>query len=100
IKVRMATDEVSDASTSKDASRAGVRRRIVVATAALLVVYVVAAYLLIPLVWEQFARRHPAFDDDPRITQTSDGHPGDPLNVALIGTEDELNAIMHAAGWL
>jgi hypothetical protein len=40
-----------------------------------------------------------AFDSDPRITQTSDHHPGDPLNVALIGTQPQLEAIMHAAKW-
>ena len=27
-----------------------------------------------------------SLDDSPRITTTGDGHPGDPLNVALIGS--------------
>lgn len=61
--------------------------------------YMVVAYLLLPFAWEFYARRHPAFDDHPRITETSDGHPGDPLNVSLIGTQEQLTAVMTAAGW-
>lgn len=30
---------------------------------------------------------------------TSDGHPGDPLNVALIGTKEQVETIMKAAKW-
>jgi hypothetical protein len=61
--------------------------------------YVVIAYVLLPFAWKRYAHRHPSFDDNPRITSTGDGHPGDPLNVALIGSEDEVKAIMTAAGW-
>jgi hypothetical protein len=64
-----------------------------------LLVYLLAAYVLIPFGWERHAKRHPSFDDNPRITQTSDRHPGDPVNVALIGSEDDLLRIMQAAGW-
>lgn len=66
---------------------------------ALLATYLVAAYLIAPLLWEHYAERHPTFDDNPRITQTGDGHPGDPLNVALIGTQPQVDAIMQSAGW-
>ena len=65
----------------------------------LLLIWLVAAYLLIPLVWKSYAKHRPAFDDNPRITRTSDGHPGDPLNVALVGTAAELASIMRAAEW-
>jgi hypothetical protein len=34
-----------------------------------------------------------------RITTTADGHPGDPVNVALIGSEAEVVRAMAAAGW-
>jgi LssY C-terminus len=57
------------------------------------------AYLIAPRVWETYARHHPSFDDNPRLTETGDGHPGDALNVALTGTEAELKAIMLAAKW-
>jgi hypothetical protein len=52
-----------------------------------------------PLAWKRYVRRHPSLDDNPRITTTGDGHPGDPLNVALVGTRDELDGAMQAAGW-
>ena len=41
----------------------------------------------------------PSFDDNPRVTQTGDGHPGDPLNVGLIGTESGGAGDLQAAKW-
>ena len=70
------------------------RASLVVAIAYLLIAYVVA-----PIVWESYAHHHPSFDDNPRLTQTGDDHPGDPLNVSLIGTKEQIEAIMHAAKW-
>lgn len=66
---------------------------------ALLLVYFVAAYLVMPLFWVRYAHRHPAIDKTPGITITGDDHPGDPINVALIGSEADVKAIMKAAGW-
>jgi hypothetical protein len=60
---------------------------------------VAVAYLFMPLLWTRYAHRHPSLDDIPRITYTIDHIPGDPLNVALIGTEDELKSMMLAAKW-
>lgn len=65
----------------------------------LLVAYLLVAYVLLPSAWRHYAKRHPALDDAPRITHTSSGIAGDPLNVALVGTEKELVAAMLAAGW-
>lgn len=64
-----------------------------------LLAYLAAAYVLLPFAWERYARRHPSFVDDPRVTMTSDGHPGDPLNVALIGTDEEIHSALETAGW-
>ncbi|HYV35540.1 MAG TPA: LssY C-terminal domain-containing protein [Gemmataceae bacterium] len=61
--------------------------------------YLAVVYLIVPLVWKHYFRHHPSLDDLPGITQTGDGHPGDPLNVALIGTKAELMKIMVAAKW-
>jgi hypothetical protein len=36
----------------------------------------------------------------PKTTRTKDGIPGDPLNVALVGTRQELAAALCAAGWV
>lgn len=65
----------------------------------LLLVYLAIAYLLIPTLTSRYYKRHPTFDDNPRITATSDGHPGDPLNAAIIGTKEQVEAIMKAAKW-
>ena len=67
--------------------------------AGVLLVWLFAAYLIIPFGWKMYARRHASFDDNPRITQTGDGHPGDPLNVAMFGTQIQLENIMRAADW-
>jgi hypothetical protein len=64
-----------------------------------IVTYLVVAYLLMPALWKRYESRHPAIDDLPGITETGDKHPGDPINVALIGDEEPLKAIMKAAGW-
>jgi hypothetical protein len=61
--------------------------------------YLLLAYALVPLVWDSYESRRPAFDDSPTITETSDKHPGDPLNVALAGTKAEIEDIMTLAGW-
>jgi len=74
-------------------------KRVGMAVAGLVLVYFVMAYILVPALWIRYAHRHPSFDDVPRITYTKDDHPGDPLNVALIGTETELKKIMVAARW-
>jgi hypothetical protein len=75
------------------------RRRIALGLAVALSVYLVVAYLVMPALWKRYERRHPALDDTPGVTQTGDGHPGDPINVAIIGSEAEVQSIMKAAGW-
>lgn len=62
-------------------------------------VYLVLAYAVAPALWEVEFRRHPALDLVPQITHTHSGIPGDPLNVALIGTEKQLVQAMLKAGW-
>jgi hypothetical protein len=74
-------------------------QRVGVGIAAAVLIYVMVAYVLLPKYWQGYAKHHPSFDANPRITETGDGHPGDPLNVALIGSEDEVQAIMAAAKW-
>jgi len=66
---------------------------------ALVLVYLAVAYVLMPALWSRYAHRHPAFEGIPELTYSGDGHPADPLNVALAGTERELKMIMIAAHW-
>jgi hypothetical protein len=63
------------------------------------VAYTAVAYLIIPAGWKRYTRRHPALEDLPGITHTASGIPGDPLNVALVGTKTEVMKIMVAAKW-
>jgi hypothetical protein len=64
-----------------------------------LVAYLAVAYLILPALWKRYAHRHPSLDDVPDITHTADGIPGDPINVALIGTKAEVLRLMRAAKW-
>jgi hypothetical protein len=66
----------------------------------LLVVWAASAYVMLPAAWRSFTRRHPALDEVPRVTRTANGIPGDPLNVALVGTEEEIQQIMLMGKWL
>jgi hypothetical protein len=75
------------------------RKQIAVLATAVLLLYAVAAYIVMPLDWKRYLRRHPSLDDVPGITQTKAGIPGDPLNVALIGAETDVKRIMLAAHW-
>jgi hypothetical protein len=57
------------------------------------------AYLVMPAWWRHYSRTHPELDGVPGITHTASGIPGDPLNVAIIGTEQQVRAIFAAAKW-
>jgi hypothetical protein len=89
-------DQDTPPSSAKTLTR---KRRIVRALIVLSVLYLFAAYLIIPFAWERYAHRHPSFDGNPRLTRTGDDHPGDPLNVSLIGTMGQIETIMPAAKW-
>jgi hypothetical protein len=62
--------------------------------------YLLVSYGMLPWWWERYEGRHPALDELPGITITGDKHPGDPINVALVGSEDDVKRIMQAAGWV
>jgi hypothetical protein len=65
---------------------------------ALGVTYAVAAYVILPRVVRMglkiLQQKHV-----PRYTITGDGLPGDPVNLALIGTMKQLRSAFAAAGW-
>ena len=73
-------------------------RRLSVLLAAI-VVYALLAYLLIPLLWHRHEERHPALASAETITRTRSGIPGDPIDVALAGAEEQLQRGMLAAAW-
>lgn len=65
----------------------------------ILLIWAVAAYLLLPWLWKEYFRHNPNYADVSRITQTADKHPGDPINIAIVGTDEQLIRAMTAAGW-
>ncbi len=64
-----------------------------------LATYYVLAYWITPVLWKHY-EHHPKLEAAPKITYTKDGIPGDPLNVGLIGSQDDVIHSMVAAGWL
>lgn len=75
------------------------RHRFGWAVGSVAVIYLVLAYLLVPAGWAVHERRHPALDQAPRQVRTKTGIPGDPLNVALVGSEEAVVRGLLAAGW-
>jgi LssY C-terminus len=65
---------------------------------ALAVTYAIAAYLILPRTVRMglkiLQRKHV-----PSYTITGDGLPGDPVNLMLMGTQQQLRAAFAAAGW-
>jgi len=61
--------------------------------------YLLFSYELVPVTWRFVERRHPALDIVSTRAFTSAGIPGDPLNIAFVGNEEDLHKKMLAAGW-
>lgn len=74
-------------------------KRLLILVAGVAVAYVAVAYVILPMFWLRYEDRHPQFDEVPDITETADKIPGDPINVALVGTEKDLKRAMVAAKW-
>lgn len=74
-------------------------RRLLYLAGVVILIYLAFAYVFMPLVWKRDVRRHPALFDAPRITHTPNGIPGDPINVALLGSESDVIHAMIAAKW-
>jgi len=65
---------------------------------ALVVTWLLLAYLILPALWRHYEHQ-PALESAPKTTRTPQGIPGDPLNVGLIGTEQELVRALLGSGW-
>jgi hypothetical protein len=64
--------------------------RLLLAGVGLLTAYLLTAYVVLPLIWRTDLKHHPGLSGGPRITHTANGIPGDPVNLAIIGSESEL----------
>jgi len=65
-----------------------------------LLLYLVLSYGALPAVWRLFEHRHPALSTVASRAVTGDGIPGDPLNIAFVGSGAEMQRRLLAAGWL
>jgi hypothetical protein len=85
-------------SDSTDHSRRSMPRWASIALA-ILGAYLVTAYVILPQFDKRKARRDHDLLDGPHLTHTGTGLPGDPLNIALVGSEEDVVRSMTAAGW-
>jgi hypothetical protein len=65
---------------------------------AVVIVYLLLAYLILPAVWTHH-EREPGLASLPMVTRTAAGIPGDALNVGLVGSKEDIIRAMHAADW-
>ncbi len=91
---------MSDASKSPDGTPPrSLRKRVALYGVGVLLAYLAVAYILMPFAWKRYVHKHPSLENMPGVTHTGSGIPGDPLNVALVGTKAEVIRIMLAAKW-
>ncbi len=83
--------------------RTGVTRRSRLAASGLillaaLLAYGLLAYVALPAVWTHYEHQK-GLAGLPMVTRTAQGIPGDPMNVGLVGTQEDVLCAMHAADW-
>lgn len=93
------TEGSTEAQNASGPPRQSRARRLLLVLCGLLAIYLLGAYVIAPRIWHREIKKHPGMADAPRITHTANGIPGDPLNIALVGSESDLIHAMTAAGW-
>jgi hypothetical protein len=76
----------------------GDRRRYIVVLATVIVCYVTVSYLILPATWSRI-EHEPGLAGRPMVTKTAQGIPGDPINVGLTGSREDVVSAFHVAGW-
>jgi hypothetical protein len=74
------------------------RQRGLIALTALVIVYLLLAYVVLPALWRHH-EHEPGLASLPMVTRTGTGIPGDALNVGLVGSQEDVLRAMQAAGW-
>ena len=74
------------------------RRQWLLDFAVVSVVYFLLAYVVLPALWKHH-EHEPGLASLPMVTRTGTGIPGDPLNVGLVGSRDDILRAMDAASW-
>ncbi len=60
--------------------------------------YLLLAYFILPFLWKHY-EHNPALESFPKFSRTASGIPGDPLNIGLVGSENEIMSAMILASW-
>jgi hypothetical protein len=66
--------------------------------AIILVCYGLIAYILLPQTWTHYEHQK-KLAGLTMLTRTAQGIPGDPINVGLVGSREDVLCAMHAASW-
>ena len=74
------------------------KRRVLAACLGFLLIYALVSYALLPAFWRHYDG-HERLARLTLVTTTSLGFPGDPLNIALEGSENEVLCALNRAGW-
>jgi hypothetical protein len=60
--------------------------------------YVLLAYIVLPEAWRHYEHQK-ALAGLTMVTRTKNGIPGDPMNIGLVGSQDDVLCAMNTAGW-
>jgi hypothetical protein len=60
--------------------------------------YFLVAYIVLPLFWRHYEHQRD-LAALPMVTRTASGIPGDPINVGLVGSREDVLCAMNAAAW-
>ncbi len=74
------------------------RKRVLSGVLMLGVAWAATAYVVLPMLWRHY-EHNPAMADEPKTTTTGEGIPADPLNVGLVGAQEEILQAHLKAGW-
>jgi hypothetical protein len=71
---------------------------LITAASAIVGLYFLLAYVLLPTFWRHYEHQKDLAGLT-MITRTASGIPGDPINVGLVGSREDVLCAMNAAGW-
>src|SRR6202051_4330098 len=68
------------------------------AASSLVGLYFLLAYIVLPLTWRHYEHQH-ALEGLSMVPPPSAGIPGDPINVGMVGSREDVLCAMNAAAW-
>jgi hypothetical protein len=71
---------------------------LITAASAIVGGYFLLAYLVLPMFWRHYEHQK-GLAGLSMITRTATGIPGDPINIGLVGSREDVLCAMNAAGW-